>query len=175
MRTPEQLNKVGHGTTAGKLIASTLCLAVLGPHVHANAAAGWVIGWGDNVSGEATAVPSFPSSNGTVVVTGSSFATGTVKIANSPLTNAVAISAGWSHSLALLSDGTVVGWGWNYFGKAIGKRTPAPSRAAGKVDIPNDTVNHATFIAADRDFSLALKNDGTVVTWGENKIPEGVT
>src|SRR5262245_18920552 len=33
------------------------------------------------------------------------------------LTNAVAVSAGYDHILALTSEGTVVGWGDNYWGQ----------------------------------------------------------
>jgi len=35
-----------------------------------------------------------------------------------PITNAVAISAGASHSLTLKSDGSIVGWGYNGDGQA---------------------------------------------------------
>lgn len=31
---------------------------------------------------------------------------------------AVSLAAGYNHSLALRPDGTVVGWGYNYFGQA---------------------------------------------------------
>lgn len=33
------------------------------------------------------------------------------------LTNVIAIAAGWSHSLALRRDGTVIGWGDNTYGQ----------------------------------------------------------
>ena len=59
----------------------------------------------------------------------------------------VAISAGYSHSLALQSDGTVVGWG-------DFEATP-PTGLTGVVAI-----------GAGWYHSLALKNDGTVVGWG---------
>jgi hypothetical protein len=64
-----------------------------------------------------------------------------------------AISAGRSHSLALMNDGTVVIWG--------GFLNP-PVNA-----IP-EGLSGVTAISAGSDFSLALKNDGTVVAWGEN-------
>ena len=63
-----------------------------------------------------------------------------------------AVAAGWHHSLALKTDGTVAGWGWNDFGQA----TP-PAGLSGIVAI-----------AAGGVHSLALKNDGTVVGWGYN-------
>jgi len=62
-----------------------------------------------------------------------------------------AIAAGAYHSLALKSDGSIVGWGDNDYGQA----TP-PSG--------NDFVA----IAAGGDHSLALKSDGSIVGWGHN-------
>ena len=73
------------------------------------------------------------------------------------LSDAVAIAAGNGHSLALRSDGTVVGWGENRAGA-----TP-PSRLSGVVAI-----------AAGNNHSLALKSDGTVVGWGENNDGQAV-
>jgi hypothetical protein len=63
----------------------------------------------------------------------------------------VAIAAGAFHSLALKTDGSVVGWGRNNRGQAT-----APGG--------NDFVA----IAAGAVHSLALKTDGSVVGWGRN-------
>ena len=70
---------------------------------------GHVIGWGSNIAGEATGVPS----------PGTYYSTGLVTIAGQRLTDAVAIAAGRSHSLALRSDGTVAGWGGNGLGRVV--------------------------------------------------------
>ena len=79
-----------------------------------------------------------------------------------------AISAGGlasgGFSLALLMDGTIIGWGNNNQGQA----TP-----------PSDLSN-VIAISAGGDHSLALKDDGTVVAWGNNSngettIPTGLT
>jgi alpha-tubulin suppressor-like RCC1 family protein len=74
------------------------------------------------------------------------------------------VAAGWYHSLALRADGTVVGWGLNYYGQ---------------VSIPASATN-AMAIAAGALHSLALRSDGTVVGWGFNDydqitIPAGAT
>ncbi len=68
----------------------------------------------------------------------------------------VAVTAGWSHSLALQSDGTVVGWGDNSSGQA----TP-PTGLSGVVAI-----------SAGFSHSLALESNGTVVGWGDNTYGE---
>ena len=68
------------------------------------------------------------------------------------LTDAVAISAGFYHSLALKADRTVVGWG---------------NDASGEADPPIGLSN-VTAIAAGQAYSLSLKQDGTVQFWGED-------
>ena len=68
------------------------------------------------------------------------------------LSDVTAIAAGDRISLALRSNGTVVGWGENWGGAA----TP-PAGLSGVVAI-----------AAGNNHGLALKSDGTVVGWGRN-------
>ena len=68
----------------------------------------------------------------------------------SNLTNAVAISMGDYHSLALKSDGTVVAWG---------------SNARGECTVPAGLSN-VVDIAAGEYYSLALQSDGTLIPWG---------
>jgi hypothetical protein len=80
------------------------------------------------------------------------------------LNGVTAIAEGYSHGLALKSDGTVVGWGNNYNGQVI----------------PPAGLSGVTAIAAGWYHSLALKSDGTVVGWGANDygqitIPAGLT
>jgi len=81
------------------------------------------------------------------------------------LTNIVAIAAGTEHCLALKNDGTVWAWGWNANGclgenNTIVKRS-TPEQVAG--------LSNITAIAANGSLhNLALKNDGTVWTWGDN-------
>jgi hypothetical protein len=66
------------------------------------------------------------------------------------LTNALAVSAGFYHSLARKAEGIVVGWGKDENGEA---------------DVPLGLSN-VTAIAAGQSFSLALRRDGTVQHWG---------
>jgi alpha-tubulin suppressor-like RCC1 family protein len=154
----------------GILLSGIVCHCV-----SANLIAGQVVGWGDNVAGQATGIPSFPQSNGAVVVGDNPFATGRVVIAGLPLSNAIAVCAGHGFSLALLADNTVVGWGDNQMGRAIGAETAPPHRASGAVVVHGQALTNITSIAAGGAFGLALRQDGRVVTWGKNTVPPGLT
>jgi alpha-tubulin suppressor-like RCC1 family protein len=80
-----------------------------------------------------------------------------------PLSNVVQVAAGWYHSLALKSDGTVWAWGKNENGQlGDGSRTQRllPVQVSG--------LRNVQLIAAGVDFSAAVVSDGTVWTWGKN-------
>ena len=85
-------------------------------------AGNYVVAWGDNTYGK-TNVPA-------------------------SATNVIAVAAGSMQSLALLSDGTVAGWGY----------APASTVPQG--------LSNVVAIAAGDGQNLALKNDGTLVAWG---------
>jgi alpha-tubulin suppressor-like RCC1 family protein len=79
------------------------------------------------------------------------------------------VAGGWSHSLALKSDGTVWAWGNNGSGQ-LGDGTTAQKHTPVKV-LGQSGVGYLTdvkAIAAGRSHSLALKEDGTVWVWGRN-------
>ncbi|REG34621.1 alpha-tubulin suppressor-like RCC1 family protein [Archangium gephyra] len=84
------------------------------------------------------------------------------------LTGVVALSAGNAHVLALREDGTVWTWGANLSGQlgvelsVRSRHTPAP--VPGLTDV--------VAISSGREFSLALRSDGTVWAWGYNKTGE---
>jgi alpha-tubulin suppressor-like RCC1 family protein len=87
------------------------------------------------------------------------------------LTNVVAIAAGHDRSLALKSDGSVWGWGYNGFAETgAGSNTPAAVLTPVQVVGPNGTgfLSGVSAIAARGYFSMALKSDGTVWAWGAN-------
>ncbi|MFZ2279949.1 MAG: cadherin-like beta sandwich domain-containing protein, partial [Prosthecobacter sp.] len=85
----------------------------------------------------------------------------------------VALSAGSAHGLALCSDGTVAGWGGNWYGQLgdntyNSRATPvAVNTASGVSALYGKTV---VAIAAGYETSMALCSDGTVVSWGSNSI-----
>jgi alpha-tubulin suppressor-like RCC1 family protein len=83
------------------------------------------------------------------------------------LSNVVAIAAGDGQTLALKNDGTVIGWGFNDVGQATGiPTTNAPNISAGQVTIEGQVLDNIVSIAAGHGYSMALKRDGTIVTWG---------
>src|SRR5665213_866484 len=74
------------------------------------------------------------------------------------LSNVVAIAAGDGHTLALKSDGTVIGWGFNEVGQATGLPTKkSPNISSGQVRIGGQVLSNVVSIAAGRGYSMALK------------------
>ena len=144
----------------------TFSLRLLGE----NAPAGWVVGWGNNLSGQATGISDGTYATNMAIVAGrvlTPYSTGLVTIAGQVLTNAVALSAGLSHSLALKADGTVVGWGNNMGGRAVGFETAFPYRTNGMVMVDGRILNNVSSISAYQ-YSLALQSNGAVVAWGRD-------
>ncbi len=80
-----------------------------------------------------------------------------------PVTGAV----GGKHSLALLADGTVMGWGINLSGD-LGS---SPSYDELPVTIV-ESLSGVTALAASNRTSYALLQDGTVMTWGRGSEGE---
>ncbi len=119
-----------------------------------------VVAWGDNHAGQ-TAVP--------------------------PLTSVAAVSAGSTHPLVLLNDGTVVTWGngpavpdgligvthiaagcgYNLARKSDGTVVAWGLNTFGQTVVPGDLTT-ATNVAAGEKHSLAIRADGTVTAWGDN-------
>lgn len=82
----------------------------------------------------------------------------------------VAVSAGGTHSLALDSNGSVWAWGGNGVGQ-LGDGTTTNRSTPVQVKDPSDPVGlltHVIAAIASSGYSLALKDDGTVLAWGAN-------
>ncbi|MGK3960038.1 SBBP repeat-containing protein [Sorangium sp. So ce118] len=77
---------------------------------------------------------------------------------------AVAVAGGASHSLALLSDGTMRAWGYNFFGQlGIGNQVQQSS------PVPVPGVAGVTNVVAGQYFSLAMSSSsGATWSWGQN-------
>jgi alpha-tubulin suppressor-like RCC1 family protein len=90
-----------------------------------------------------------------------------------PAPKVISVSAGTFHALALKDDGTVWAWGSNCNGQ-IGNGTEAdvsahfdePVQVVGPDD--EEYLTDIVAVKAERNFSLALKDDGTVWSWGAN-------
>ncbi len=85
------------------------------------------------------------------------------------LTGITQISSGEFHALALKNDGTVWAWGGNGAGAlgdntTTGRLTPIQVKGVGGVGNLTDIAQ----ISASGSYTLALKNDGTVLAWGAN-------
>ena len=84
----------------------------------------------------------------------------------------VQAAAGDAHSLALLDDGTVVAWGFNGSGQLGNNSTTlslAPvSPVLQSTTTPPPALSGIMAIAAGLNHSLALSNDGNVLSWGQN-------
>lgn len=74
-----------------------------------------------------------------------------------------AIAAGGTHALALLNNGTVVGWGENGSGQlGDGSTTKRP------VPVAVTGLSGVVTISAGESYSLAVLSNGAVMAWGNN-------
>ncbi len=147
-------------TTSGALAGKTIKqVAAGGNHTLALCTDGTLIAWGSNGSGQLGNNSVLNASAPVLVsITGTALAGKTV----------TAIAAGLAHSLALCSDGTIVAWGFDFYGQ-LGNNSTGQSQIAVAVNttgaLSGKTV---TAIAAGTYHSLARCSDGTVVSWGYN-------
>lgn len=88
------------------------------------------------------------------------------------------LASGYAYDLALLDNGTVVGWGRNKMGQ-LGGGTPAAFVSSTPVPVcavveepcsPGNLLKEVTQIAAGRETSYALLQNGTVEAWGANGL-----
>lgn len=90
------------------------------------------------------------------------------------LDHVIDVSNGYTQSLALKEDGTVWAWGGNWYGErgddqyAIPGNGEIPDSRAEPLQISG--LSDVTAISAATRFSMALKSDGTVWTWGSNNM-----
>ena len=154
-------NTLGQAPQTPPAGTATNVIAVAGGVNHSLALKhnGSVLAWGWNSFGQINVPANL--TNAVAISGGSLFsmalrADGTVttwgSIQSPPagLTGVTAISAGWTHCLAL-SGGTVVAWGDDSYGQT---------------DVPA-TLANVVAIAAGDNFSVALSADGTVTAWGD--------
>jgi alpha-tubulin suppressor-like RCC1 family protein len=165
------------GSTRARLVIAALALtAALTMAMAANASATSYSaeGWGLNVTGQlGDGLETGPERCGFAESDCS-----TKPVAVSGLSEVTQIAAGGVASIALLANGTVMGWGENIEagdGEYGGKTTvPVPVCAAGSEGpCPSGPyLSGVTAISAGEGFSMALLSNGTVVTWGVNGTGE---
>lgn len=142
-------NRVAINTTS-----SITSIAAGGAFNYAAEKNGFVWAWGNNDYGQL--------GNGTL--TQNFVPAKVVKSDGTPLTGVVQVAAGIQHGLARLADGTVWGWGYNFFGQ-LGNGTANDSTVAVQVAIPAGMI--VTDIRAFGSSSMAKVGSGWYV-WGDN-------
>jgi alpha-tubulin suppressor-like RCC1 family protein len=132
-------------------LTDVIAVAVGNRHSLAVKSGGTVWAWGDN--------------NDAALGTGSSSGqeTAPVQVPVPGPSNVIAVAAGWYHSLALKSDGSVWAWGFNSNGR-LGDNTTTERTSPVLIS----GITNVIAIAAGINHSLALKSDGTVWSWGLN-------
>ena len=152
--------QLGDGTTTDRhtpvpvtgLTSGVVAIAAGGAMSYALKNTGAVVAWGDNTYGEL----------GDGTTNGSR-----VPVQVSGLTSGVSsIAAGRLHGLAVRSDGSAVGWGYNAWGQVgdnslVNRLAPVPISGLG---------SGVAAVAAGSVFSLALYTDGAVAGWGANHV-----
>ncbi len=113
------------------------------------------LGFGRNHAGQ--------TGRGTVCSNTSSCAANAEPVIN--LANFAHISAGEWHSVGVLADGSVWGWGENSYGEAVGH-----SSQSVYVVIPElvPEVTNAVMVGAGEIHTVVLRADGKVFAWGYN-------
>lgn len=139
-------------------VSSVLSVAAGDSHSLALLASGAVIPWGDNTYGQTT-LP-----NQLVIGSWGGFWWNPTWIPNPNWMPTEAITAENNHSLALLTNGCVVGWGDNSSGEST----------------PPSNLSNVVSIAAGYLHSVALRSNGTVAVWGDDSfgqtnVPAGLS
>jgi alpha-tubulin suppressor-like RCC1 family protein len=103
--------------------------------------------------------------NGTAVDATSVFAVRVETTPGVPLSNVVAIAQGGGHSIAVLSEGTVFGWGAGAVGDGVSGTRLRPTQI---VDAAGAPFTGVASVAAGFNFTLFLKTDGSLWSVGQN-------
>jgi alpha-tubulin suppressor-like RCC1 family protein len=82
------------------------------------------------------------------------------------INSVIAIDSGQHHKIVLKNNGTVWGWGYNDAGQLGDGTTTDKTTSAAQLS----GLNNIIAIGAGYGFGLALKEDGTVWSWGVNSV-----
>lgn len=151
---------VAAGTT-GVMVGKTVAAIATGSsHTLALCTDGTLAAWGGNSSGQ-LGNGSTSSSTNPVAVDQAGVLAGR---------RVVAIAAGNLHTLALCADGMIAAWGNNFNGQ-LGDQTNADRSRPVEVTASGALAGRRVVaIAAGAYHSMALCDDGTIATWGNNEF-----
>ena len=171
--------ELGNGSTADS--STPVAVSALSGDVRVAAAArhslaimgdGSVKSWGRNTVGElgngSTTNRSTP-----FAVSGFGAGSGVIAVAGGAAPITTTSPSGDGHSMALKADRTVWAWGNNTTGEQGNGSATGPdlcgTTPCGKIPRRVTSLSGMTRIAAGGSFDMALKSDGTVWAWGNNK------
>ena len=134
----------------GAVFSGVMSVSSRGDHTLALMNDGTVWAWGQNAFGQLGNRTTGANAANPVQVSG--------------LSGIVALGAGLSHNLALKSDGSVWGWGFNGNASEIGAGS-----ATAQTDLPAYVpgLSNVTAVAAFKSHYLALDGTGTLWTWDD--------
>lgn len=125
---------------------------------------GIVTGWGDNTEGQLTNNLNYNDANGQFTGNWNDTVIG-------KLSSIKKISTNYLHTLAILSDDKITGWGANDEGQAVGTTGYNDSNylfTGNWSDTPVSNITGASGISAGAYHSLALLKNKTITGWGDN-------
>ena len=144
----------GHGAVTDLSGGGEVSIALMADHT--------LMAWGRNYNGEI--------GNGTVDSSDIGQWTPVAVSQATGLTHVSKVATGWSHVVALASDGTVWTWGSNYDGE-LGNGTTISSG----VPIQVNGLSNVVGVSAGDGSTVVLKEDGTVWAWGLIRHGDGTS
>ena len=132
-------------------ITTATQISTNGSHACARLSDSSVKCWGYNGSGQ--------------VGTGNTTTPQSTPVAVTGITTATAVSAGGSHTCALLADSTIKCWGYNNYGQIGNGNSTTPQLTPVAVS----GITTATQVSAGNSHTCARLTDGTVKCWGYNQ------